>query len=70
MIIKVAVTAKRQLSQPRTIIGIVLSKTSTSLPNLLRILPCGVVSKKDKGDRKILANMLLCKVLDPIRVDK
>ena len=30
----------------------VVSRTSMSFPNLLRILPWGVVSKKDIGDRR------------------
>ena len=70
IITKVATTPRRQVIQPLKIIGMVVSKTSTSLPNLFKILPCGVVSKNDKGDLKIFFNILLCKVLLPLRVDK
>ena len=58
-------TPSKQVSQPLKIIGMVVSKTSTSLPNRFKILPCGVVSKNDNGDLRIFFNMLLCKVLAP-----
>ena len=41
-------------------IGMVTSMISTSLENLFKILPKGVVSKKYMGDLKILVNMVKC----------
>lgn len=43
--------------------GRVSSNTSTSFENLDSILPVGVVSKKLKGDRKILPKSFSCKIL-------
>lgn len=42
--------------------GSVLSTVSTSPENLFIILPEGVVSKKDIGERRTLASMWLCRV--------
>ena len=40
--------------------GMVTSMISTSLENLFKILPKGVVSKKYMGDLKIRVNMVKC----------
>ena len=45
-----------------------LSMTSTSLLNLLVILPRGVVSKKDRGLRNTPHSMSLCKVEEALIV--
>ena len=44
------------------------STTSISLENLLRILPIGVVSKKDMGDLKILSSMVPCNLVAAFKV--
>jgi len=43
-----------------TFIGIWLSTTSISLENRFKILPRGVVSKKDIGERRMRISMVLC----------
>ena len=51
------------------IFDILVSRTSTSLPNLLMILPWGVVSKKDNGVLNMFSNIRLCSALAPFNVD-
>ena len=66
---KVDNTANKQVIHPLIIIGIVESKTSTSFPNRFKILPCGVVSKNDIGERNILLSITRCSLLAPVNVD-
>ena len=69
MIRNVEKTASKQVIHPLIIIGIVESKTSTSFPNRFKILPCGVVSKNDIGDRSTFPSMMWCNLLAPVNVE-
>lgn len=53
-IIGTDITVSRALNQVLKLFAMILSNTSTSLPNLFRTRPAGVVSKKAMGDDKIL----------------
>ena len=56
-------TRNKQASQDSTTLGITVSNTSTSLPNLFMILPSGVVSKNDIGAAIEFFNMPACNFL-------
>ena len=58
------------LSQDWRLPGRVLSHTSTSFPNLLTILPRGVVSKKDIGLIITLVSIFLWSCLEAFRVER
>lgn len=49
-------TEKKQFSQERRLIGIILSTTSVSLPNRFNRRPAGVLSKNDIGLRSTCIN--------------
>ena len=65
----VETTASKHVIHPLIIIGIVESNTSTSFPKRFSILPCGVVSKNDIGDRSTLPSIIRCSLFAPVRVD-
>lgn len=70
MVMIVPAKLARVLSQDCRLPGRVLSQTSTSLPNLLTILPIGVVSKKDMGLIITLVSIFLWSSLEALRVVK
>lgn len=74
-------TVKNMVIMARRLFGRILSMVSTSLENLLTILPMGVVSKKDMGDRRFRVRVVSCMrteaaiqpcatVIDPIKLEK
>ena len=60
---------KKVLSHILRLPGSVLSQMSTSFPNLLTILPRGVVSKKDIGLIITLVSIVLWSRLEAFRVE-
>ena len=71
--VKITTTVPRtlvdMLNKSLMFIGIWVSTMSTSLENLFRILPRGVVSKKDIGDLITLNNIVLCSFRAALRVN-
>ena len=71
--VKITTTVPRtlvdMLNKSLMFIGIWVSTMSTSLENLFRILPRGVVSKKDIGDLITLSNIVLCSFRAALRVN-
>ena len=70
IIMIVPMNEAKVLSHDWRLPGSVLSQTSTSFPNLLTILPRGVVSKKDIGLIITLVSIFLWSRLDAFRVEK
>ena len=66
----VEINERTCVSQLLMVAGKLLSQTSTSLENLLTILPIGVVSKKDIGDLIILVSIFMCSIFEPFKVSK
>lgn len=56
-------TARKHRSQPRRFIEMVISMTLTSLEKRLTILPVGVVSKNDIGERMMEYNIFSCRMV-------
>ena len=53
-----AMTAKNVLRNDETLLGTISSMPLMSLEKRFMILPCGVVSKKDIGERIMLSSIL------------